>query len=132
MDLELKDKVAIVGGGSKGLGRACADVLAEEGAKIAVCSRSKADLERAAQAIRNTTGAEVLSLAGDLDELTQTVFCGDTWEMDLAMPYALGAKVHLLDRAAPFETYCYERQAVAAYADRGKTSADLSGLLDWL
>ena len=71
-------------------------------------------------------------LAGDLDELTQTVFCGDTWEMDLAMPYALGAKVHLLDRAAPFETYCYERQAVAAYGDRGKTSADLSGLLDWL
>src|SRR5437763_2920200 len=71
-------------------------------------------------------------LAGDLDELTQTVFCGDTWEMDLAMPYALGAKVHLLDRAAPFEAYCYERQAVAAYGDRGKTSAHLSGLLDWL
>src|SRR5207247_6493857 len=68
MDLELKDKVAIGGGGSKGLGRACADVLAEEGAKIAVCSRSKADLERAAQAIRDTTGADVLSLAGDLDK----------------------------------------------------------------
>ena len=68
MDFELKDKVAIVGGGSKGLGRACADVLAEEGAKIAVCSRSKADLERAAQAIRDATGADVLSLAGDLDK----------------------------------------------------------------
>src|SRR5207237_4506194 len=60
-------------------------------------------------------------LAGDLDELTQTVFCGDTWEMDLAMPYALGAKVHLLDRAAPFETYCYERQAGAASLARRKT-----------
>ena len=59
MDLELKDKVAIVGGGSKGLGRACADVLAEEGAKV--------DLERAAQTIHDTTGAEVLALAGDLD-----------------------------------------------------------------
>jgi 3-oxoacyl-[acyl-carrier protein] reductase len=68
MDLELKDKVAIVGGGSKGLGRACADVLAEEGAKVAVCSRTKADLERAAQAIRDSTGAEVLALAGDLDK----------------------------------------------------------------
>ena len=34
MDLELKGKVAIIGGASKGLGRACADVLAEEGAKI--------------------------------------------------------------------------------------------------
>jgi hypothetical protein len=61
-------------------------------------------------------------LAGDLDVLTKTVFCGDTWEMDLAMPYELGAKVHLLDRAAPFETYCYERQALVAYGDRGKTT----------
>jgi len=43
MDLELKGKVAIIGGASKGLGRACADVLAEEGAKIMMCSRTKAD-----------------------------------------------------------------------------------------
>jgi len=68
MDLELKGKVAIVGGGSKGLGRACADVLAEEGAAVAVCSRSQEDLERAAQSIREVTGAEVLALAGDLDK----------------------------------------------------------------
>ena len=39
-------------------------------------------------------------LDGDFGALTNTVFCGDTWEMDLAMPYALGARVHLLDRAA--------------------------------
>ena len=45
------------------------------------------------------------------------------------MPYALGAKVHLLDRAAPFDTYPYEREALVGYGDRGKTSADLSGLL---
>src|SRR5262249_48390723 len=32
-------------------------------------------------------------LDGDFDALTNTVFCGDIWEMDLAMPYALGAKV---------------------------------------
>src|SRR6516165_1883224 len=71
-------------------------------------------------------------LDGDFDALTNTVFCGDIWEMDLAMPYALGAKVHLLDRAAPFDTCPYERQALVGYGDRGKTSADLSGLLDWL
>ena len=67
MDLELKGKVAIVGGASKGLGRACADVLAEEGSAVALCSRTGADLERAAAEIRGKTGAEVLTFAGDLD-----------------------------------------------------------------
>jgi 3-oxoacyl-[acyl-carrier protein] reductase len=67
MDLELKGKVAIVGGASKGLGRACAQVLAAEGAKVAVCSRSQPDLEKAAQEIRDTTGSDVFAFAGDLD-----------------------------------------------------------------
>ena len=68
MDLELKDKVAVIGGASKGLGRACAEVLAEEGARVAVCSRTRPELERAAQEIRDRTGADVLALAGDLDQ----------------------------------------------------------------
>jgi 3-oxoacyl-[acyl-carrier protein] reductase len=67
MDLDLKGKTAIVGGASKGLGRACAQVLAEEGANVAICSRSQPDLERAAQEIRHATGAQVLAFAGDLD-----------------------------------------------------------------
>jgi 3-oxoacyl-[acyl-carrier protein] reductase len=68
MDLELKGKVAIVGGGSKGLGRACAEVLAEEGAKVAICSRTKADVEKAAEEIRGATGSDVLAFQGDLDK----------------------------------------------------------------
>jgi 3-oxoacyl-[acyl-carrier protein] reductase len=67
MDLELRGTVAVVGGASKGLGRACAQVLAAEGARVAICSRSKPDLEKAAQEIRDTTGADVLAVAGDLD-----------------------------------------------------------------
>ena len=39
MDLGLKDRVAIIGGGSKGLGRACADSLAQEGANLVICSQ---------------------------------------------------------------------------------------------
>ena len=67
MDLELKNKVAIVGGASKGLGRACADVLTEEGARVVICSRTQADLDQAAQEIRSKSGAEVLVFAGDLE-----------------------------------------------------------------
>jgi 3-oxoacyl-[acyl-carrier protein] reductase len=67
MDLGLKGKVAIVGGASKGLGRACAEVLAEEGVKVALCSRTQAELERTAQEIRDRTGTDVLAFAGDLD-----------------------------------------------------------------
>lgn len=67
MDLELEGKVAIVGGASKGLGRACAQVLAEEGCRLAICSRSQADIEKAAQEIRAASGADVLAIAGDLD-----------------------------------------------------------------
>ena len=68
MDLELKGKVAIIGGASKGLGRACAQVLAEEGARLTICSRTKEDLDKAAAEIHETTGAEVMVFAGDLDK----------------------------------------------------------------
>jgi 3-oxoacyl-[acyl-carrier protein] reductase len=68
MDLELQDKVAIIGGASKGLGRACAEILAQEGVKVAMCSRTQADLERAAAEIRDATDADILVFAGDLDK----------------------------------------------------------------
>ena len=58
MDLMLKGKVAVVGGASKGLGRACAQSLAEEGVSLAICSRSQADLETAAQEISTATGGD--------------------------------------------------------------------------
>ena len=68
MDLGLKGKVAIVGGASQGLGRACAEVLAGEGVKLAICSRTQADLEQAAQEIRAKTGTDVLAFAGNLEQ----------------------------------------------------------------
>src|SRR5918996_1353803 len=68
MDLQLRNKVAIIGGASKGLGRACAEVLAQEGVKVAICSRTAPDLEKAAQEMRDASGAEVSVFAGDLDQ----------------------------------------------------------------
>ena len=67
MDLGLKGKVAIVGGASKGLGKACAEVLAAEGAKVAMCSRTEADLVAASSGIRERTGADVMAFPGDLE-----------------------------------------------------------------
>ena len=69
MDLGLNGKVAVIGGGSKGLGKACALSLAKEGAKIAICSRGIEDLKAAAIEIRTETEAEVLEVPGDLSKL---------------------------------------------------------------
>jgi hypothetical protein len=71
------------------------------------------------------------ALAGDMGRLSSALFCGDIFEMDLAMPAALGARVHLLDRAEPFPTYAYEREALDEYGERGGNSAELTGLLAW-
>ena len=69
MDLGLQGRVAIVGGASRGLGRACAMGLAEEGARVAISSRSAEPLEATAQEIRSATGVEVLAVPGDLSSL---------------------------------------------------------------
>jgi len=61
--------VAIVGGGSKGLGRACADSLAQEGANLVICSRNAGELDQAAEEIRAAAGVDVLAVPGDLARL---------------------------------------------------------------
>jgi len=66
MDLGLKGKVALITGGSKGIGKAVARGLAEEGAQVAICSRTKSELDGAAVEIAKTTGAEVFAVSGDL------------------------------------------------------------------
>ena len=65
MDLGLKGKVALIGGASKGLGKACAVSLAGEGVSVAICARGKEVLERTAQQIREMN-VEVLSLEADM------------------------------------------------------------------
>jgi len=65
MDLGIKDRVALVAASSRGLGQAVARGLAKEGAKLALCARSAATLDAAAEEIRRDTGADVM--AGALD-----------------------------------------------------------------
>ena len=66
MDFGLKGRVAIVAAASKGLGRAVAEELAREGAEVAICARSEANLEQAAQTIRDATGRDVMRQALDV------------------------------------------------------------------
>jgi 3-oxoacyl-[acyl-carrier protein] reductase len=65
MDLQLKDRIAIVGGGSQGIGYGIARTLAGEGAKVAIVARREANLADAAERIRRETRAEVLTIAAD-------------------------------------------------------------------
>jgi 3-oxoacyl-[acyl-carrier protein] reductase len=66
MDLRLQGKVALITGGSRGIGRACAERLATEGCDLLLVARSAADLEAAAGAIRAASGRRIETLATDL------------------------------------------------------------------
>ena len=65
MDLKLKDKVAIVGGASQGIGFGIARTLAAEGVKLAITARREKPLREAAEKIRTETGLEPLALPSD-------------------------------------------------------------------
>ena len=73
MDLQLKHKVALVMAGSKGLGRACAETLATEGAHVCICARNKEELEKTASSIREKTGnsQEIMPMVTDLTHADQ-------------------------------------------------------------
>ena len=66
MDLGLKGRKALVCAASKGLGRACAESLAEAGVAVTICSRTKADIEETAKVISNKFQVNVKSVACDI------------------------------------------------------------------
>lgn len=65
MKLGLEKKVVLITGGSKGIGFACAQAFAGEGARVAIASRSQENLDRARQTLSGDK-FEVLALRGDL------------------------------------------------------------------
>ena len=66
MDLALRDKVAIVGGASQGIGFAIARLLAREGAHVAMVARRIDRLREAADAIERESGGRTFAIAADI------------------------------------------------------------------
>jgi NAD(P)-dependent dehydrogenase (short-subunit alcohol dehydrogenase family) len=65
MDLGLAGKVAIVTGGSRGVGKAITQELAQEGADVVVCARQRGALEEAARAVAQATGRRIIPITAD-------------------------------------------------------------------
>lgn len=66
MDLGISGKSAIVCAGSKGLGRGCAEALAEAGVNLVINARSEGPLAEAAQEIASRYGVNVVPVAADI------------------------------------------------------------------
>lgn len=79
MDFGLKDKVALIAGGSEGIGAATAEILTQEGARVAICSRNLASQEELRKKIKEKTGAEIeicsadFSLPGDINNFINSM-----------------------------------------------------------
>ncbi|MDP6120792.1 MAG: SDR family oxidoreductase [Rhodospirillales bacterium] len=83
MDLGLKDKVALVVASSKGLGKAAALSLAEEGCRVTMCARGADALAKAAEEVRQTTGAQVLETVCDVTDGAAITTAFDKTEQEL-------------------------------------------------
>lgn len=66
MDLGISGKKAIVCASSRGLGRGCAEALADAGCELVINGRNRDALEATAEEIRNRTGVPVVAVAADV------------------------------------------------------------------
>ena len=104
MDLALRDKVALVAGSSRGLGRAIAEELAAEGAALTLCARGESELEKAREQISARFGTRITAVAcdiakpGEVERLTAAAL-RDHGRVDILVTNAGGPP------AGPFESH---------------------------
>ena len=89
MDLELKGKVAVVTGGTRGIGLAVARLLATEGADVVLVSRNADDAARMADDLARTSGRRVMGLAADTTDDGAVAAMASTVERDMGGAHIL-------------------------------------------
>jgi NAD(P)-dependent dehydrogenase (short-subunit alcohol dehydrogenase family) len=99
MDLQLKSKIALVTGGSKGIGFACALLLRNEGARVAIVSRSGDSLIRASARMHD----DVLCLAADLRNESEAIRVVEQCEEALGPIDVLVNCAGAAGRCSPFD-----------------------------
>jgi 3-oxoacyl-[acyl-carrier protein] reductase len=94
MDLGYTDAVAVVTGGSKGMGRAAAECIAGEGARVAVIARGQSALDETVAALHSAGAVEALGISADLGDraAVEAAFArvGERWGSINALVNAAG------------------------------------------
>jgi NAD(P)-dependent dehydrogenase (short-subunit alcohol dehydrogenase family) len=102
MDLGLRDRVVVVAGASKGIGYACAEAFAREGARVALVSRSRVNLDEALARLPATAHVPVAFVA-DLVDARQAQRMADDVEAALGPVDVLVNSAGAARRYAPDE-----------------------------
>ncbi len=110
---QLKGRVALLTGASRGIGRHIAEALAAQGVHLAIAARDETALEQVAEALRATYGIKVLVVPTDVSERAQLDHLVDTTVSEL------GTIDLLVNNAA------LERMEVFAQSDPDQTDMDL-------
>jgi 3-oxoacyl-[acyl-carrier protein] reductase len=71
LDLGLRDAAVVINGGSKGMGRAAAETIAAEGARVAVLARSADALEETVGVLRQLGAEDAVALRADITDRAQ-------------------------------------------------------------
>ena len=76
MNLEIAGRVAMIAAGSKGLGKACAKALMQEGVKVSICARNQEELKQTASELSEL--GEIITFVADVSSLQQI----EAWHKD--------------------------------------------------
>lgn len=110
MELGLEDAAVLITGGSKGIGLACARAFAVEGARVAIASRSRENLDRAAATLRDE-GHNVFTIVADLRDSEHAKTMARTFEERLGPAAVLVNSAGAANRTPPDELTAAHWQA---------------------